>query len=260
MNRGLITKVVEIENCAWGGPGEIMHFMNNTNLNSAEDDLFTEEVHFLLYQNVISPGGSGNLSSELPYFHVTSYGIKCLDVRDILPYDPDGYVAKIKKCGADAWEIFYISEAAKCFNCGAYSASVIMIGLLGEYLAEQLINEMDKFLNSKETALSSQFQKHLSGKTNVSQKYAEYETQLAHLQTLKDPSGAAKYPDLLRLKPQMDVPAKAIYATFIRLTRNSLAHPSSVKMERLDCLALFISLVKYFETQHEYIDFYKNNS
>lgn len=43
---------------------------------------------------------------------------------------------------ADDWDEFYIKEALTCFNAGAYSSAVIMLGLLGEYLATRLVEEL----------------------------------------------------------------------------------------------------------------------
>ena len=65
---------------------------------------------------------------------------------------------------------------------------------------------------------------------------------------------------LKNLSPSLDVAAKAVYATYLRLTRNELAHPSGLKVDRLECLTYMTSYVKYCETQHKYLDFYIANS
>ena len=49
------------------------------------------------------------------------------------------------------------------------------------------------------------------------------------------------------------------YANFVRITRNQLAHPNDTSMERLEVLMIFISFVKYCETQYAFINFFKNN-
>ena len=43
--------------------------------------------------------------------------------KEILPHDPDGYIAKIKVAGANEWEEFYIDQALKCYNTGAWNIS-----------------------------------------------------------------------------------------------------------------------------------------
>ncbi len=47
---------------------------------------------------------------------------------------------------------------------------------------------------------------------------------------------------------------------YLRLTRNELAHPSGLKVDRVECLSLMTNYIKYCETQHKYLDFYIENS
>lgn len=68
------------------------------------------------------------------------------------------------------------------------------------------------------------------------------------------------YPELKSLSPSLDNVAKAIYATYLRLTRNELVHPSRLKIDRVQCLSLMTSYIKYCEIQHKYLDFYIANS
>ncbi len=261
LTRGLIDKDVEIPIAAWGSPGAIPWYKLNTNLSEEELDTFTEQIHFLVFQNVISPGAQGNYGDSLPYFHVTKYGLECLSARDILPYDPDNYLNKLKTFNSvDDWELFYISQSLLCYNSGAIEAAIIMLGLAGEYLTERMIKNMDKFLLKCEPALQLQYQRALTGKDKISQKYSEYEAFLRQVENLKNQNQNYKYPRLRELKPNLDAPAKNIYATYLRLTRNELAHPSCVKMDKTECLTMLVCFIKYSKTQHMYLDFYIVNS
>lgn len=258
---GLIEKVAEIPNSAWGCPGEIPYYESNTSFTDDDLNLFSEEVHFLVFQNVISPGATGNYGDSLPYFHVTKYGHECLQAQDILPYDPDKYLNKIKAIASvDDWECFYIEQSLCCYNAGALESAIIMLGLAGEYLADRLINAMRSFLSKMEPTLFSQFDTALSGKDKISQRYAEYENILKEVVKAKDQQGNIKYSALKALQPTLDVAAKAIYATFLRLTRNELAHPTATKMDKIECLTMMVCFIKYCETQHNYLDFYIANS
>lgn len=261
IKHGLIEQVVPIPMCAWGCPGEVPHYGENSNLKSEELDLFTEEVHLLIFQNVISPGAQGGYGDDWPYFHVTRYGLKCLENQDVLPYDADNYLGKLRALpNFDDWEEFYIAQSLQCYNRGTLEASVIMLGLAGEYLAIRLIDAMDAFLAKNDTTKHAIFIQKLTGKQKISQRYTEYETILKSVEREKDGSGQDKYPQLKALSPNLDQSAKAIYASFLRLTRNELAHPSSVRMDRIECLTLFISFIKYCDTQHKYLDFFVSNS
>lgn len=102
---GLIDKIIEIPILSWGVPGEKPFYGSNTNLDGDNLNLFNEEVHLMTYHNIISPGANGGYGDHLPYFHVTKYGLKCLEERDILPYDPDAYLQKvISVASIDEWE------------------------------------------------------------------------------------------------------------------------------------------------------------
>lgn len=222
IKHGIIDQVVAIPNSAWGVLGPIPWYQSNTNFNDDELDIFYEQVHFLVFQNLISPGAYGNYDDNLPYFHVTKYGLGCLAVQDLLPYDPEKYLQKLR----------------------TYSS----------------IDSMVSFLARNEATLHTHFSFALSGKTRVSQRYAEYEKVLEDATKQKDGTGSYKYPTLQLLKPSLDGAAKTIYATYLRLTRNELAHPTGIRMEKIECLTLLVSFIKYSETQHKYLDFYIANS
>lgn len=261
IKHGLIDQVVSISNSAWGVPGTTPRYQSNTNFNDDELDIFSEQVHFLVFQNLISPGAYGNYGNDLPYFHVTKYGLGCLAAQDILPYDPEKFLQKLRAYSSiDAWELFYIEQSLLCYNSGALESSIIMLGLAGEYIANRLIEGMVLFLAKNEITLHRNFNSALSGKNKVSQRYIEYEKILGEAAKQKDSTGSYKYSTLQSLKPSLDGAAKTIYATYLRLTRNELAHPIGIRMDKLECLTLLMSFIKYSETQHKYLDFYIANS
>lgn len=261
IKHGLIDEVAKTPLSAWGTPGGVWQYKHETNLNDDEVNLFTEEVHLLMFQNVISPGAQGNYGDNWPYFHVTKYGLECLQQQDILPYDPNNYMKRISTISSvDDWEKFYIQQCLVCYNAGAFESAIIMLGLAGEYLATRLIDNMEKFLYKHEPTLAGQFSTVLNGKNKISQRYNEYEKILNKVSREKDVSNNDKYPKLRSLSPALDGAAKSVYATYLRLTRNEMAHPNQIKLDRIECLTLISSYVRYCETQHEYLDFYISNS
>ena len=256
----LTDEVCEIHPSAWGVPGEKPAYKRNSNFSEDELNLFTEEVHLLIFQNVLSPGAIGNYGDNYPYFHVTKYGKACLDDKNILPYDPEKYLAKLKSIATiDDWELFYIEQALVCYNAGAMEAAIIMIGLAGELLANRLIDSMISFIDNNIPTLKQMFEAALSGKRLTSQRYIEYENILQNV-LASTYVGQSWYASLNSLRPKLDGPAKKIYSTYLRLTRNELAHPSDTKMARIECLTLFSIFIEYCSTQHEYINVYISNS
>lgn len=94
IEKGLIDKKNPIASMAWGAPRKNLYEGSNTNFNINEIEMLWEAFYILLNNNVIGPGEYGT-SSLLPYFHITRHGKSCIEQRDILPYDVDGYLKKL---------------------------------------------------------------------------------------------------------------------------------------------------------------------
>jgi len=58
--------------------------------------------------------------------------------------------------------------------------------------------------------------------------------------------------------PLVDRVAFQVYANFTRITRNELSHPSDTKMERIEVLMIFISFIKYCQTQYGFMKLSRN--
>lgn len=246
----LIEKVVEISEVPWGSECSIPCYKVNCNLNDDDLQLFYDEFYIMINRGILLPGTSENM--KLPYFHVTKYGLKCLKEREILPYDPDKYMEKISAISSlDEWEKFYIEQSLQCYNADAFVAATMMIGLAGEYLATKLIEMLGTFLNTNEKELGKSFSTQIRNKKNISQKYTEYEKVLEQLTQDK-----RKYPELNGLASMMDASAKKVYNIYLRLTRNGVAHPAALKIDRIECLTIMVTYAKYCELQHKYLEFY----
>ena len=116
------------------------------------------------------------------------------------------------------------------------------------------------FLNKNDVQTHQSFFSELSGERKISEKYETYEKYLKQIESKKDANGSCLYPTLHTLKTSIDAHAKTVYATFLRLTRNEVAHPSNLKLEKDETLLIFVTYIKYCETQHKYLSFYQTNS
>ena len=254
LNRGLICRNIEPSDAAWGAHGLLLHSGHTTNFSDREITYIYEQFHLLLVQGIIAPGAIGNYGPNLPYFHVTEYGIKCLSTRDVLPYDVDGYLDKIRNIlGVDEWLLFYVHEALRCFNANCLEASVIMLGLASEVIINKQISALTSYLGVYAPEKKEEMVNELDKNMNISNKYSIY---IKYFDFIKKSITADTFKSLL---PQMDKCAMTSYANFVRITRNQLAHPNDTSMERLEVLMIFISFVKYCETQYAFINFFKNN-
>ena len=261
-SEGKIQKCIDVPRMAWGCGWNRMNPGADTNLNYAEVDLFMERVHYLLNQMVIGPGNARDVSADLPWIHLTEYGKKCIEERDILPYDTDGYIAKIQSCSRHTvWDVYYIQQILGCFNRGLYDAATMMLGIEGEYLAGHLIRKYTEFLAKNEPTEQTSFEAALrkcNGK--ISKEYEEYSKSWRHVSNKKDTQNNLLYPNLAALKQRLDQPAESTFMNYLRLTRNGLAHPSNTVMEPSETMLLIVSFLKYFEIQNEYLEFFYQHS
>jgi hypothetical protein len=246
---------VKMYGAAWGSDGSLLHEYQSINLSRGEILKLYQEFHRLLTQGVIAPGAYGNYGTDLPYFHVTEYGMECIKNKDFLPYDQDGYLTKLKSItDINDWTLFYVTEALKCFNADCVNSSMINIGLAGEVIIEELVNSFENFLLQNETTLHSSFQTKLAKDWKISIKYNTYLEYLdKYIKLTKDKGVKA-------LTVNLDKSSSTIYATFTRLTRNTVTHPNDIIMDRTQVLMFFITFVNYCELQYQFINYYKSNS
>jgi len=260
LNGLLIEK--EIRSCkdtiygsAWGCGSHLLYENSNINLSNNEILKVYQEFNNLLNQGIISPGAYGSYGTDLSYFHVTSFGMECIKQTDILPYDQDGYLEKLRNIDSvDEWVVFYVKEALQCFNANCVNSSMINIGLAGEVIIEELTSSFLRFIK-KDAPLYEKYKLEIEKlKVPISFKYKKYlEFQKKYLYKSKDS-------ELSNLMSKLDKSSSEIYAAFTRLNRNEFTHPNEIIMDRIKVLMFFITFVDYCERQYLFINFYKTNS
>lgn len=254
VKRGLIQRKIPLSGAAWGGSGLMLHPHSTINFSHSDIQNIYEQFHLLLNQGIIAPGAIGNYGPNLPNFHVTEYGLKCLEEHEILPYDVDGYLEKIKNIPSISdWVEFYIKEALQCYNANCMEAAVIMLGLSSEKIINEQIDALLGYLSRNFTNEFSQMQAELANIRIASAKFNCYKK---YFDMIKNNVSDQEFKDML---PMVDRVAFQAYANFTRITRNELAHPSDTKMERIEVLMIFISFIKYCQIQYGFIDYYINH-
>lgn len=238
---------------AWGCHGRMLYEYQTINLSRQEILKLYQEFHNLLNQGILAPGAYGGYGTSLPYFHVTPLGIETMKNLDLLPYDQDGYLSKLKAItDLHTWILFYMTEALKCFNANCINSSMINIGLAGEVIIEELVENLGKFLQMKDQTLYSSFIADIAKDWKISYKYTKY---LEYRDKY-----ASRDAVLKSFTSNMDKASSSIYATFTRLTRNSVTHPNDLVLDRIQVLMFFMSFINYCELQYKYIHYYKSNS
>ncbi|MEM4999055.1 hypothetical protein [Priestia megaterium] len=250
INKGLIEGKIKLPRTAWGCHGHNLFEGSNTNFSQKEIKRLFEAFSILLNQNVISPGMYRN-SPFLPFFHVTDHGLKCINEREILPYDADGYLSELKKIqDLDDWVQYYMTEGIQCFNAGCYNAAIVMIGLSAEKVALDLIDSFKKYLNNHKSTLTFKRNFNFQGDVDVA------------FTTAVDSSRgiASKYSKFLdyfnnvtnhdnAVSGILDPSARNTFVDFVRLSRNEVSHPANIKKDETETLLMFISFIKYVKLQ-----------
>lgn len=248
---------------AWGVGTGNWFFGQNTNFMPNEIEKMFESFYFLLNNNIIGPGTYGT-SSYLPNFHLSEYGRQCAKEgkKDILPYDVDGYLNRLKSIpNLNEWIEFYVKEALKCYNASAYNSSVIMLGLASECLVEQLIEKFLKLLDrqgnsystnsninmSGFTSLKDYFEDQLSHSRTISKKFKKFESVFNNINNLQND-----------IKESFDPTVRRTFIDFLRLTRNEVAHPNDIIKDDTETLLLFVAFIKYCENMMKLINTMNN--
>jgi len=247
IEKGLIDGRIEVRKVAWGSSGCNLYEKHSTNFNIIEIERLWEVFYTLLNNHIIAPGMYGT-SSDLPYFHITDHGKICIERNDILPYDIDGYMNKLRQInGLDEWVEFYMYEALRCYNANCYNAATAMIGLSSEVIIELLIKEFSELLGKSRYNFEPKSSLQLNGKTlkdffdnkikkedKISKKYKIFTYVFDGIKNIPD--------NLVNI---IDKSARDSFFTFLRLNRNEVTHCLEVKKDNTEVLLLFISFIKY---------------
>ncbi|MBU5317272.1 hypothetical protein KQI30_13530 [Clostridium bornimense] len=251
IDKGLIEENREVQESAWYAT-RMLVTEYSSNFRIEEVERMNEAFYLFLNRGIIAPGVHG-LSSALPFFHITDHGKKCIEEKDILPYDIDGFTKKIKSINnIDEWVEFYLLEALKCYNANCYNATTVMIGLTSEKLIELLIESISNLLarkiykykdNSKKGLdLKKDFDSEIDNKKNISQKFTFIEDFIIKVIDIN-----AKKEIENVLNRNIDKPARSSFVNFIRLNRNEVSHCADIKKDATETMLLFISFLKYCE-------------
>lgn len=252
IDKGLIDEKRKVPISAWGSTRDQLIEYSTTNFCRDEINRIYESFYLLLNNGIVAPG-MHRWSNNLPAFHITEHGKRCLEEKEILPYDIDGYINKINSINElDEWVKFYMLEALRCYNARCYNATTVMIGLSSERLVELLIDEVSRLLDRKSYSYSINntwyyssnlkvyFDDEISKKRNISQKYLLL---IEIIDKIKDVQGIKEVKNISN--SVIDTAARDTFVNYLRLNRNEVSHCSEIKKEPNETMMLFMTFVKY---------------
>ena len=178
------------------------------------DALKLQEILWeLLVQGVLAPG-KNSLNLQLPFVHVTDYGLQCLEEGSLLLHDADDYLKRLLKCTdipMDDIVLTYAGESVLCFLVGRYFAAMMLLGTAAERCVDLLTETcLDTFSDPRKTT-------HFKRKARLSGRSLN-----PRLATLKDALLTATLPP--ELSENLELQLDGLFG-LIRYGRDTSGHP-----------------------------------
>ena len=180
-----------------------------------------EIVWDLLIQGVLAPGHGGAHVQSSSFFHVTPYGRECLAAGDVIPQDPDGYMARLReRIGPNLDDVVatYVHESLLTFVARRYLASAVMLGVASERCVDLLASQLVESLRQSDGGAALEKKLGHAGRS-VKQRFDLIREHLLQAELPID------------LKDALDVQLSGIF-TLIRYTRNDAGHPTGRSVDR----------------------------
>ena len=112
--------------------------------------ILAQEVYCqLLVEGILAPGRSSS-DLDLPNFHITEHGRKVLASSEPQPYDPTGYLARLRERvpSPDPTVVAYLAEGLETFRKANLVASTVMLGIAAERVFLLLCDSLAAALSS----------------------------------------------------------------------------------------------------------------
>lgn len=197
---------------------------------------------------IVAPGmDTHNL--DLPWFHITQYGSQVLASTDPQPYDPTGYLSRLRERveNPDGTVIAYLAESLETFRKGNLVACAVMLGIASERVFLLLCDSLVAALSSaSEKTAFSKIRDRFPMKPKLDWVHAK-------IQQIQKQSPAG-FPD------NATIMLVAIY-DLMRCQRNELGHPREAppSMDARDALVNLQIFPRYYETAEEVRGFLSSN-
>jgi len=114
--------------------------------------LVCQIYHELYLERIIVPG-TGQLTSDgkmkWPWYEITEHGKQVLQTQEYSPYDPDGYLVRLKSDIPDIDEtiVRYVEESLRCLQMDCLLAAAVTIGCASEKAMLLLIEQFGQAIS-----------------------------------------------------------------------------------------------------------------
>lgn len=208
--------------------------------------------HELFLERIIAPGiarfSYTNHKMEWPFFRITAHGKRVLQNREYSPYDPNGYLHRLKEeiSGIDETIVRYVEESLRCLRMDCLLAAAVTIGCASEKAMLLLIEHFGAAI--KNSTKKAEYEKE-TGNWMIGTKYNAFRKRIDSI--------AQNLPKELRAPLEQQ-----LHGTFdlIRRVRNDAGHPSGEPVTRDVILASHIGFPGYCKYVYSLIGYFGTNS
>lgn len=193
------------------------------------------ELHLerLIIPGTANPGATDGTAFSWPFFRVTEYGRSVAASTEYQPYDPDGYLARLRSeiPNIDDTIIRYLEESLSCLSADCLLAAAVMIGGAAERAMLLLIEAFGAAI--PDAKKRKKYESETSTRL-ISRKYHALWKRLEPI--------AGDLPN--DLKDDLHTILDRIF-DLIRRTRNDAGHPTTGMMDRETVRANLILFPSY---------------
>lgn len=202
----------------------------------------------MIVEGLLAPGMDPN-NLHLPWFHITSHGREVLASGEPQPYDPTGYLARLRERVPlpDPTVTAYLAESLETFRKGNCVPSTVMLGIAAERVFLLLCDSLAGALsNASEKATFTK----LLGRFPMKPKLDWVQNKLQQIQK-QAPAGFPENATIMLV---------AIY-DLMRCQRNELGHPRETppNVKRQDAFVNLQIFPRYYEIAEEVRTFLASN-
>ncbi len=202
----------------------------------------------LIIEGIIRPDQGNRSEGGLSFYHISEYGKSILADPPPQPYDPDGYLARVKSIpNVDNLIVDYLEESLKAFRIHCLLSSVITLGCASEKAILLLIDTCKNAIS--DSTAQADFVKR-TDTLSIKRKHDEFQN---ILKTRISPSLPSN------IRENLDNYLTGLFS-IIRSHRNDAGHPSGNVIQREHLYSLLVVFPSYLEKVYSLIDWLQTNN
>lgn len=211
---------------------------NNRALPPQDERILTEILSNLIRQGILVLGPTLSYAQQ-NWYTVSFYGEDCLRNDEIIPHDPDGYIAllKSKVPNVDSIIASFLEESVRCFANGCYKAAAVMCGVASERLVFLLATSLSQGISNQTHPQAKKLESALKTPWQIAALEAAIRGIISNSKNL---AGWPLTPNELQ---------RFILPTFawIKVNRDSSGHPSDFRISSVEMRGQLIASIAYSE-------------